>query len=102
MELYRPLWVFFERIGNDPRICIAHIGLFATLLQLWQSGGFPDHIEAYSYEVMEVARISSRATYHRCIRDLHDFGYLQYFPSFNKKRRSKIILVPRDLPVCKR
>ncbi|PWK72937.1 hypothetical protein LX99_04267 [Mucilaginibacter oryzae] len=96
METGRLLAAFFSAIQKDGRICSAHIGLYATLLQVWQQRGFPNHIEVYSHELMPLARISSRSTYHNCIRDLHDFGYLQYEPSFNKKLRSKILLRQLD------
>lgn len=32
---------------------------------------------------MLMAKISSRATYHKCLNDLVDFGYVGYIPSFN-------------------
>jgi len=84
--------VFFAAIKNDPRICITHIGLFATIVQCWQTAGFPDPLLAYAHEVMPLAKISASTTYHKCIRDLHDFGYILYEPSFKRNQRSRIYL----------
>ncbi|WP_205589855.1 hypothetical protein [Mucilaginibacter celer] len=40
---------------------------------------------------MKLAKISSCTTYHKCIRDLNAYGYLNYEPSFDRKVGSLII-----------
>jgi hypothetical protein len=92
METCRPLSVFFEAIRQDPRISITHIGLFAALLQYWYLNGYENPMHAYAAEIMPLAKISASTTYHRCIRDLHDFGYIGYEPSYKRNKRSKIFL----------
>jgi len=96
MKGCRPLSVFFEGIRKDPRICITHIGLFATLIEYWQANDFANPIRAYAHEIMPLAKISASTTYHRCIRDLHDFGYIFYDPSFKRNERSKISIMTGD------
>ncbi|MES2107922.1 MAG: hypothetical protein V4577_04210 [Bacteroidota bacterium] len=91
MEQFRPLSGFFEAIKKDGRICITHIGLYAALVQYWQEHDFANPFQAFSYEITGIAKISAN-TYHKCIRDLHDFGYIRYEPSFNRNRRSRIDL----------
>ena len=39
---------------------------------------------------MEVAKISGLATFHKCIEDLNDFGYIQYLPSYNPATSSQV------------
>lgn len=39
---------------------------------------------------MEASRIRSRATYHKVIRELQEFGYLKYFPSYHPVEGSKV------------
>lgn len=92
MEPLGPLATFFKGIGKDNRISITHIGLFAVLLQYWQQHELRNPIEAFSYEVMPLAKISSSTTYHKCLRELHHYGYLRYEPSFKRYRRSRIFL----------
>ncbi|RFZ92832.1 hypothetical protein D0C36_15680 [Mucilaginibacter conchicola] len=92
MEFCKPLSVFFGAVKNDPRISITHIGLFATILEYWQTRGFPVPLCAYAHEIMPMAKILANTTYHRCIRDLHDFGYIIYQPSYKRNERSRIIL----------
>lgn len=39
------------------------------------------------------AETSGLATNHKCIKDLTDFGYIQYQPSFNPAIGSKVVLL---------
>lgn len=36
-----------------------------------------------SKELMRQAKISGMATYHKCMRDLNELGYIRYIPSYN-------------------
>jgi hypothetical protein len=93
MELYTPLAGFFAAIKKDCRISVTHIGIYAAVLQYWQQQGCPVPLQVYSYELMEVAKISSKTTYHQYIRDLHDYGYIKYEPSFKRNARSKVYVL---------
>jgi hypothetical protein len=42
---------------------------------------------------MVMAKISSRATYHKCLNDLVAFGYLSYMPSFNPVIPNKVFFI---------
>jgi hypothetical protein len=42
---------------------------------------------------MLVSKICAKATYHKCMKDLHNFGYLRYEPSFNPFRGSLVHLM---------
>ena len=42
---------------------------------------------------MEVAKISGLATYHKCMKDLVEFGYIQYDPSYNPAVNSQVRLL---------
>ncbi|WP_423147055.1 hypothetical protein [Rubrolithibacter danxiaensis] len=92
MLALKPLSNFFSAIANDPRISITHIGIYAALLQYWQEHNFENPMCAFSHEIMRIAKISASTTYHKCIRDLNDFGYVKYEPSHNRNRASKIYL----------
>jgi len=41
---------------------------------------------------MELAKISGVATYHKTIRELHEYGYIKYQPSYNRFSRSRIYI----------
>ncbi len=90
METLNPLSHFFSAIENDFRISITHIGIYAALLQFRTNKGFINPIEAFSYEIMPIAKISASYTYHKCVRELSEYGYIRYEPSFKKTQGSKI------------
>lgn len=86
----KPLADFFFAIKKDGRISITHIGIYAALLQFRMDNGFTNPIQAFSREIMQIAKISAPITYHRCIRELSEYGYVNYKPSFKRNQASKI------------
>ena len=64
-----------------------------ALLKFRIDRGFANPIHAYSAEIMEIAKISAAKTYRRCVRDMSDYGYLRYEPSFKKNRPSTIYFI---------
>lgn len=87
------LYDFWNKISADPRITMRHIGLYAALLCLSQKMGFTSPLTVYSFEAMEAAKITARWSYCQYIRELHEFGYIRYEPSFKKNQPSKIYFV---------
>jgi hypothetical protein len=93
MESLKPLSDFFSAIKNDPRISITHIGVYSALLQYWTEHQYKNPVQAFSYEIMRIAKLSSAITYHKCVKELSEYGYIKYEPSFNRKRGSRIYLI---------
>ncbi|KAF2328142.1 hypothetical protein [Flavobacterium ginsenosidimutans] len=90
MESLKPLTDFFSVIEKDYRISTTHIAIYAALLQLRSVRGSGNPIEVFRRELAPIAKISSRYTYHKCLRELDEYGYLHYEPSFKKTRASRI------------
>jgi hypothetical protein len=95
MEALEPLSDFFFAIENDYRISITHIGIYAALLQYWKEHKYANPIQVFSYDIMVKAKISASATYHKCIRDLSDYGYIKYEPSYKRNQGSKVFMVTK-------
>jgi hypothetical protein len=92
MEQLRSLTSFFEAIANDPTIGVSHISLYCALLKNSEEYGYIDPMPIVRSEIMRVAKISGRATFHKCIIDLHNLGYIKYQPSYNHRKKSKVSL----------
>lgn len=90
MEMLKPLSDFFAAIEKDGRVGVAHIGVYAALLQCWKSKDFTDPLVVFSHEIMHLAKICSRDTYFRCVKELSDYGYITYMPSYKRNRGSSI------------
>ena len=74
---------FIESVKEDPRISMAHISLYVSLVNYWYVNGRANPLCVFSKEIMPACKISGVATYHRSIRELHVYGYIKYVPSFN-------------------
>ncbi|MFG4001381.1 hypothetical protein [Flavobacterium aquidurense] len=90
MDDLKALSDFFLAIEKDFRISSTHVAIFAALIQFRKNNGVINPIEAYSFEIQKIAKIASPKTYYKCIRELHEYGYLTYVPTKNKQKRSTI------------
>lgn len=90
MELLKPLSDFFSAIETDPRISITHIGIYAALLQYWSAHHFENPVHIFSYDIMRIAKISASTTFHKAIRELNEYGYIKYEPSYKRNKGSKV------------
>jgi hypothetical protein len=84
---------FFTAVDGDPRISITHIGLYAALLQYWSEHRFENPVYVFSYEIMKIAKISASTTFHKAIRELSEYGYIKYEPSFKRNKGSKVYFI---------
>ena len=73
--------LFYAQYRDDHRIGPLHISLFIALVVeagLLIEFSFVVRREA----LMACAKIQSRVTYHRCMRQLQSYGYIIYRPSY--------------------
>ncbi len=89
----KELTSFFSAIRQDNRIGTSHIALYMGLFHFYNLNQFQNPVGITRAAVMEVAKISGLATYHKCIRDLAEFGYIEYQPSYNPSVGSHVIIL---------
>jgi hypothetical protein len=90
MNYIRQLNAAFVKFYFDDRLNPTHISLYMALFQEWNSSRFADEFYVNRRDLMRIAKIGSKSTYHRCVTDLDAWGYLVYFPSNNPFKGSKI------------
>lgn len=90
----QPVNDFFSAIDTDARISPTHISLYMTLLMLWNENGGQSPIRIFSKSVMQISKISGVATYHKGMRELHEYGYIQYSPSYYRFVGSMVTIKP--------
>ena len=83
---------FFQRVAADDRLNPTHVSLYMAIFQFWNAERFQNPVSISRQELMRISKISAKATYHKCIKDLHTFGYIQYLPSFNPFKGSLVYL----------
>jgi len=82
----------FEQFSKDNRLNPSHISLYVGLFQIWNYNRFPEEFYVNREQVMQFAKIGSKTTYHRCVRELDLWKYLKYNPSHNPFKGSRIRL----------
>lgn len=92
MEVFAPLTVFFDAIADDTRISATHISLYVSLLNDWNMKGGLNPFAIERDTIMKTAKISARRTYHRCINNLQEYGYIKYLPASNSFTQSMVYL----------
>ena len=87
------LAVFMDKAVMDERIGSSHICLFVALYRCWLSK-LPATPFPISRRVLMInSKIASTSTYHKCIQELNDFGYIRYEPSFHPREGSKVYFI---------
>ena len=82
----------FQNFTEDRYINPTHISLYMALFQIWNQNRFIKEFMINREEIMQLAKIGSTSTYHRCIKQLHQRKYLTYSPSKSRFVGSKIMM----------
>lgn len=93
MNYSKHLAVFFEKAADDKRLNPSHISLYMSLCQSWNCNKFSNRISISRTEIMKSSKINSKATYHKCLKALHEHGYIKYQPSYNPYRGSHVLII---------
>ncbi|MWW26055.1 hypothetical protein [Algibacter lectus] len=92
MNYIKHLNAVFQKFYADKRLNTTHVSLYMALFQFWNLNRFREEFYIDRQEVMELSKIGSTATYHRCLKQMDSWNYLKYFPSHNPYKGSKIKL----------
>lgn len=93
MNYIKHLTAYFDRVVDDHSLNPTHISLYIALFQFWNLNRFQNPISITRDEVMRISKICSKATYHKCMRELHEKGYVIYEPSYNPFKGSMLQMV---------
>ena len=96
MNYIRHLNGFFARLAEDKRMSSYHISLYFALFQQWNADRFGEQFVIARAETMEISRLGSVNTYARCMKDLSQWGYIQYIPSSNMHSSSRVSCIRFD------
>ena len=99
MNYIKLLAGFFEMIAKDDRLNPTHVSMYMAIFQFWNINHFQNPISISRNQVMQVSKIASTATYHKCMKELNEYGYLEYLPSFNPYKGSLVRLFNLALEV---
>ncbi len=90
MNYIRHLNATFHEFYKDSRLHSGHISLYLALFFYWNLHHFPNEFYANRSEIMKMAKIGSRSTYHRLIKELSDWEYIDYLPTQNPTKKTMV------------
>jgi hypothetical protein len=93
MNYIKHLTGFFNKINNENTINPTHISLYLSLFQCWNVNRFKNPTGISREEIMKASKINSKATYHKCMKELEALGFMEYMPTFNPHSCSNVIMV---------
>lgn len=83
MNYNKHLTGFYAKVAQENSLNPSHLSLYMALFQFWNFNRFKNPVNISRDEVMRISKIHSKATYHKCIKDLHSLAYFDYHPSYN-------------------
>ena len=92
MNYIKHLTGFFDKVAKERSLNPTHVSMYVALFQFWNCNRFKNPISINRDEVMRISKISSKATYHKCLKNLHSLGYIKYEPSYNPFKGSQVYL----------
>jgi hypothetical protein len=93
MNYIKHLTGFYEKVAQDNMLNPTHISLYLALFQFWNFNRFRNPVSISRDEVMRISKIYSKATYHKCLKNLHSSGYIDYQPSYNPFVGSQVFML---------
>lgn len=91
MNYIKHLTGFYEKVVQDNTLNPTHISLYLALFQFCFNR-FRNPVSISRDEVMRISKIHSKATYHKCLKNLHSSGYIDYQPSYNPFEGNQVFM----------
>jgi hypothetical protein len=92
MNYIKHLTGFFIQIAHEETLNPTHISLYLALFQRWNMNRFKNPITISRDEMMKASKIASKATYHKCIKELQRLGFIDYLPSYNPYAGTTVVI----------
>lgn len=93
MEHSKNIISFFGRIIQDEGLHTSHISMYVSLFQFWSLNHFQNPFRITRGGIMESSKIRSLATYHKCIKELHNAGFIIYTPSYDPYKGTLVQII---------
>jgi hypothetical protein len=87
------LAIFIKNAISDDRINRTQLSLFIALLICWLEQNCVEQFKITRKLLMKQSKIPAISTYHRCLKKLISFGYIEYEPTFDHYKGSKVKII---------
>ncbi|SMD16277.1 hypothetical protein [Pedobacter nyackensis] len=93
METGKQLTSFLNAASKNKRFHQSHLSLYSAILMCYTKGLCKNPFRISRRELMKHSAIHSFATYHKCMKDLVIYGFVDYQPSYHPHLASQITLL---------
>lgn len=83
---------FLLKISEYPNLFPSHRILLITLLSIYQQERYVIPFQIFRRKVKHVEKVLSIVTYHKCIKELVNLGYILYRRSYNPIKENEVYL----------
>lgn len=81
-----------DLLENDTRLNTFHMALLLSVLRVGARQGSVEAVIATRATLMSLSHIRTLPTYHKYFRELQQFGYICYSPSYHPAGKSRIVV----------
>ncbi|MBT1707948.1 hypothetical protein KK062_06935 [Fulvivirgaceae bacterium PWU5] len=82
----------FQAFYKDRLLRPTHLCLYTALFIHWNKARWENPFDIFRPKIMKLSKIGSLNTYYRCMKDLNEWGYIDYFPSSSQSVPSMVVL----------
>ncbi|MBB6271433.1 hypothetical protein HDF26_001860 [Pedobacter cryoconitis] len=98
LDTGKQLSSFLKLASKNKRIKQSHLSLYGAILMCCTQSHCHNPFRVTRSELMKHSAIRSFATYHKCIKELMIYDYIDYQPSFHPHLASQITLLNDNEP----
>jgi len=89
------VFAYLAAFEKDGRLNVWHLALLTAIVLLGYRQGETECIRVSRSKIMALSHISTVPTYHKYFKELQDFGYFIYTPSYHPSYRSEVRLLKK-------
>ena len=93
MNFFTQFFAFYEVVAIDNRLKHFHISLYMTILLFWNRNRTSEYVMLQRENTLIYCKIGSLHTYYGALQNLHEWGYIEYFPKPSREKYTKIRLI---------
>ena len=67
-----------------------HLSIYLALFCSWQQFNYQTPFNISRSKIMGMAKVRVTTTYHKCIHNMSNFGFIEYKPTYNPLAGSKV------------
>lgn len=83
-------------VYQDERLSTSHLGLYFAIFHYWNLNHFQNPFSFPRKNIMKLAKIGSKNTYHKCLKDLQQIGYIKQINGTGMYQKPQISIVRLD------